>query len=228
MTAEQPTGELSLRIERRRDANGGDGSSVATSQFHRGALRVLRPYYADDSGQATYTVINPGGAYFGGDTYQLTLDVSDNAALRVTTQSATKVYKTPQGPAPGWSPSGETFTYTELRMRTEIRVCSELFAIDQLRILPAEESVTGIGFMEGFTHIGQLIFVSRMVAQPAVADALAELVRTSDTHSGFTHAGRPLPLINDAPVCLVIRSLAHSTEAIARLHEQATDIVKDA
>ena len=99
MTAEQPTGELSLRIERRRDANGGDGSSVATSQFHRGALRVLRPYYADDSGQATYTVINPGGAYFGGDTYQLTLDVADNAALRVTTQSATKVYKTPQGPA---------------------------------------------------------------------------------------------------------------------------------
>ena len=96
---EQPTGELSLRIERRRDANGGDGSSVATSQFHRGALRVLRPYYADDSGQATYTVINPGGAYFGGDTYQLTLDVADNAALRVTTQSATKVYKTPQGPA---------------------------------------------------------------------------------------------------------------------------------
>lgn len=113
-------------------------------------------------------------------------------------------------------------------MRTEIRVCSELFAIDQLRILPAEESVTGIGFMEGFTHIGQLIFVTRMVAQPAVADALAELVRTSDTHSGLTHAGRPLPLINDAPVCLVIRSLAHSTEAIARLHEQATDIVKDA
>ncbi len=42
MTAEQPTGELSLRIERRRDANGGDGTSVATSQFHRGALRVLR------------------------------------------------------------------------------------------------------------------------------------------------------------------------------------------
>ena len=278
MTAEQPTGELSLRIERRRDANGGDGSSMATSQFHRGALRVLRPYYADDSGQATYTVINPGGAYFGGDTYHLTLDVADNAALRVTTQSATKVYKTPQGPAhqtmhitlgesarldyvpdqlivyengsyrqdttvdmqpsssltmseiitPGWSPSGETFTYTELRMRTEIRVCSELFAIDQLRILPAEESVTGIGFMEGFTHIGQLIFVTRMVAQPAVADALAELVRTSDTHSGLTHAGRPLPLIDDAPVCLVIRSLAHSTEAIARLHEQATDIVKDA
>jgi len=62
----------------------------------------------------------------------------------------------------------------------------------------------------------------------SMADALAELVRTSDTHSGLTHAGRPLPLIDDAPACLVIRSLAHSTEAIARLHEQATDIVKDA
>lgn len=38
------------------------GRSAATHQFHRGALRVLRPHYLDASGQVTYTMVNPGGA----------------------------------------------------------------------------------------------------------------------------------------------------------------------
>ncbi|MFN3925244.1 MAG: urease accessory protein UreD, partial [Pseudarthrobacter sp.] len=48
-------GELQLVISERR------GRSVAAHQFHRGALRVLRPHYLDDSGQVCYVVVNPGG-----------------------------------------------------------------------------------------------------------------------------------------------------------------------
>lgn len=88
------SGELSLCIARRSDAR-----SFAARQSFSGALRVIRPHYLDDSGQVTYTVINPGGAYFGADTYQLAFDVEESASLLVTTQSATKVYRTPQGPA---------------------------------------------------------------------------------------------------------------------------------
>ena len=133
---------------------------------------MLRPHYLDRSGQVTYTVINPGGAYFGADAYLLDVAVDRDASLALTTQSATKVYRTPQGPAsqemtvrlgpgavleyvpdqlivyrggsyiqrtrvdmdpaaslllaevvtPGWSPSGESFAYDELRMRTEVWV----------------------------------------------------------------------------------------------------------
>lgn len=88
-----PTGQLRLRIEQR------DGRSYAARQFHDGALRILRPLYLDGTGQVCYPVINPGGAYFGADRYVLDLEVGQGASLLSTTQSATKVYRTPQGPA---------------------------------------------------------------------------------------------------------------------------------
>lgn len=91
--AEGLTGELRLRVAVR------GGRSVAARQFHQGALRVLRPHYLDRSGQVSYTVINPGGAYFGADRYGIEVDVEEDASLLLTTQSATKVYRTPQGPA---------------------------------------------------------------------------------------------------------------------------------
>lgn len=97
LTADKAAGEwagkLHLFLEHR------NGKSVATGQYHEGALRILRPHYLDASGQVNYTTINPGGAYFGADRYQLDISLANNAQLLLTTQSATKVYKTPQGPA---------------------------------------------------------------------------------------------------------------------------------
>lgn len=83
-------GELELDIQRRR------GRSIAARQYHCGALRVLRPMYLDRSGQVTYVVVNPGGAYLDGDRYRLDVTVEDGAELLLTTQSATKVYRTPR------------------------------------------------------------------------------------------------------------------------------------
>lgn len=86
-------GTLSLDIERRA------GKSLATRQFHDGALRILRPHYLDDSGQVCYVVINPGGAYLGGDKYLIEVAVARGADLLLTTQSATKIYRTPNNRA---------------------------------------------------------------------------------------------------------------------------------
>ncbi len=83
-------GTLSLDIDRR------GGKSIAVRQFHDGALRILRPHYLDESGQVCYVIVNPGGAYLGGDKYLIEVAVADNADLLLTTQSATKVYRTPQ------------------------------------------------------------------------------------------------------------------------------------
>jgi len=82
-------GELELRVAER------DGRSVAVHQYHRGALRVLRPHYLDESGQVCYVVVNPGGAYLGADLYMMDVEVGDGADLLLTTQSATKIYRTP-------------------------------------------------------------------------------------------------------------------------------------
>lgn len=71
------------------------GRSIAARQFHEGALRVLRPHYLDESGQVCFVLVNPGGAYLGADLYVIEVAVEDGARLLLTTQSATKIYRTP-------------------------------------------------------------------------------------------------------------------------------------
>ena len=251
-----PMGELELRIAVRGQ------KSVAAHQFHQGALRVLRPHYLDDSGQVCYVVVNPGGAYLGADLYVIDVEVADGAKLLLTTQSATKIYRTPGSFAeqrmrlrlgegsqlelapdqliayreasyrqnthitlhptsslvmsevitPGWSPDGASFRYEELRLRTEIHIESGgLLALDNLLIRPPQHDVTGMGFMEGFSHVGSLIVVDRRVDQ-ALADELHVL---TDGHDAYT--GVSLTATVDGISGLVLRSLSNSTEELNRL-----------
>lgn len=65
---------------------------------HQGVLRLMRPLYLDDSGQLTYVIVNPGGAYFG-ERYRLTVDVGPSAHLLIASQGATRIHRTPQAPA---------------------------------------------------------------------------------------------------------------------------------
>lgn len=71
------------------------GKSIATSQYHSRALKIIRPHYLDDSGQVYYIVVNPGGGYVGGDAYRMDFSVAENASALITDQSAAKVYRTP-------------------------------------------------------------------------------------------------------------------------------------
>ncbi|EUJ30632.1 urease accessory protein UreD [Listeria cornellensis] len=83
------TGTLELAIAKK------NGKSVPTDVYFQGALKVMRPQYLDDSGQVVYFILNPGGGYVDGDVYRIAVSVEANAELLLTTQSATKVYKTP-------------------------------------------------------------------------------------------------------------------------------------
>lgn len=84
------TGELRLNVENRK------GKTVAKNVYFQGALKVMRPVYHDDSGQVCYYILNPGGGYLGGDRYHMKILLENQARLTLTTQSATKVYRTPQ------------------------------------------------------------------------------------------------------------------------------------
>ena len=84
------TGELRLDVENRR------GKTVAKSVYFQGALKVMRPIYHNNSGEVCYYILNPGGGYLDGDRYRMNIKVEEQARLTLTTQSATKVYRTPE------------------------------------------------------------------------------------------------------------------------------------
>lgn len=261
-------GELELVVADR------GGRSVAAHQYHRGALRVLRPHYLDESGQVCFVLVNPGGAYLGADLYVIEVEVADGAKLLLATQSATKVYRTPGSYAeqrmrlrlgegarlelapdqliayreasyrqnthitvrpssslimaevvtPGWSPDGLPFLYEELRLRTEIHVESDgdsgMLALDNVLIRPPLDNVTGMAFMEGFSHLGSLIVVDPRVDQ-ALADELHEITAAHDAYSGISLTA---PLLGTAG--LVLRSLANGTEQLNRLLGDATALLR--
>lgn len=87
------TGILRLEAEER------NGKTVAKNVYFQGAYKVMRPVYHDQSGQACYYILNPGGGYLDGDRYQMKISLEEQARLTLTTQSATKIYKTPNQPA---------------------------------------------------------------------------------------------------------------------------------
>lgn len=261
-------GELALRIEQRA------GRSVAAHQYHRGALRILRPHYLDDSGQVCYVLVNPGGAYLGADLYVIDVEVGDGARLLLTTQSATKIYRTPGSFAeqrmtlrlgegaqlelapdqliayreasyrqnthitvrpssslmmsevitPGWSPDGSSFRYEELRLRTGIHVetgaGTELLALDNLLVRPPLNDVTGMAFMEGFSHLGSLMVVDPRVDQ-ALADELHAVAQGHDAYTGISLTGSAAGTAG-----LIVRSLANSTEELARLLGACTALLR--
>ncbi|GIO30093.1 MULTISPECIES: urease accessory protein UreD [Paenibacillus] len=83
----------------RLDAEERSGKTVAGNVYFQGAFKVMRPVYHDHSGQACYYILNPGGGYLDGDRYQMKISLREGARLTLTTQSATKIYKTPNRPA---------------------------------------------------------------------------------------------------------------------------------
>ncbi|WP_309105810.1 urease accessory protein UreD [Arthrobacter sp.] len=267
--ADQPErGRLELVITQR------DGRSRASRQFHEGALRVLRPHFLDGSGQVCFVLVNPGGAYLGADLYVIEVNVEDGARLLLTTQSATKIYRTPGSFAeqrmrlvlgdgaqlelapdqliafreasyrqnthvtvrptsslimaevvtPGWSPDGAAFRYEEVRLRTEIAVDTgealQPLALDNLLIVPSDADVEGMGFMEGYSHVGSLLVVDRRVDQ-ALADELHELTRMHEAYTGVS-----LTATVAGTTGLVLRSLSNSTEELQRLLQASTTLLR--
>lgn len=72
--------------------------TTATSTHGQGVLRLMQPLYLDDTGQLTYMIINPGGAYFG-EKYRIDVRVGEGAKLVLASQGATRIHRTPTEPA---------------------------------------------------------------------------------------------------------------------------------
>lgn len=86
---EKLTGEIRLSVKKQGE------KTIIDDLYCQAAFKLGRPIYLDDSGELLAIVQNPGGAYFGGDTYRQEVRLSAGASLCLTAQSATKVYKCP-------------------------------------------------------------------------------------------------------------------------------------
>ncbi len=89
MDEQQWTGQLDLTVFF-------DGNrSVSRDIFFEKALKVIRPVYLNQSTIPTFYIVNVGGGYLDGDRYRMNVNVEDNAKVTLTSQGATKIYKTP-------------------------------------------------------------------------------------------------------------------------------------
>lgn len=126
---------------------------------------------------------------------------------------------------PGWSPDGAAFRYEEIRLRNEIRVetdaGTELLALDNLLIRPPHNDVTGLGFMEGFSHLGSLVVVDPRVDQ-ALADELHQLTQPLDARTGLS-----LTRTVGGTTGLVLRSLSNSTGELNRLVGACANLLRE-
>ncbi|RDU36736.1 urease accessory protein UreD [Neobacillus piezotolerans] len=244
------TGILRLDAEERR------GKTVARNVYFQGALKVMRPIYHDESGQACYYILNPGGGYLDGDRYRMQFLLEENAKLTLTTQSATKVYRTPKLDAyqetevimkkgsyleyipdpliayrnakyrqknvfrlekgatlfytdiitPGWSPDGKLFSYSMLQLMNEIYIDDQLAVFDHIKLSPSSQIIAGLGFMEGYTHLGSMIVVGEQTSRELL-DRLYQDVHSTEKTYSIGLSMLPVP-------GFAMRILANSTQVI--------------
>lgn len=249
----QWTGELLLDLEERK------GKTVAKNVFFQGAFKVMRPIYHDDSGKVCYYLLNPGGGYLDGDRYRMKVTANAGAKVTLTTQSATKVYKTPKGHAyqetdivlekgsyleflpdpliayenaryrqkntirmepgsvflytdiltPGWSPSGKKFTYHTVQLINEIYVGGDLAVFDHIKLSPGQQDISGLGFMEGYSHIGSMIVVGEQTNSELLNELYEAIIsQGADVKFGLSELVIP---------GLSIRILSNSTQVIEKI-----------
>ena len=76
---------------------------------------------------------------------------------------------------PGWSPDGEQFSYDKLQLINEIYIENELVVYDHIKLNPAMQNMEGLGFMEGYSHLGSMIVVGENTNQDLL-DRLYEAI----------------------------------------------------
>lgn len=71
--------------------------TVVHNTYHNGAFKVARPIYMEEHIPTIY-LLHVGGGYVGGDHYKACITAKEDAHVCLTTQAATKVYRTPHEP----------------------------------------------------------------------------------------------------------------------------------
>jgi|SRR5882724_3767776 len=88
------SGHLSLRVSAR-----SDGRTILAAQSFRAPYHVSKPYWDADARTLLVQAVNPTAGILSGDRLESDIDVGKNAALLVTTPSASRIFKMKDGTA---------------------------------------------------------------------------------------------------------------------------------
>ncbi len=88
------SGQLTLRAEARPD-----GRTVLATQSFRAPYHISKPYWDEAARTLLVQVVNPTAGILSGDRLESNITVAENAALLVTTPSASRVFKMKDGTA---------------------------------------------------------------------------------------------------------------------------------
>lgn len=257
------TGVLNLDMENR------EGRTIAKNVYFQGAFKLMRPIYHQKNNYPCYYLLNPGGGYLDGDNYRMDITLEEDAKLTLTTQSSTKVYKTPKQQAyqvatfnlkknsyleylpdaliaykdakyfqetniymeegstllyseiltPGWSPDGDHFSYQMLRLKTNIYMEDELILYDHIKLQPEAQDMLGLGFMEGYTHLGSLVVIGEKTNNELL-DRLYEAIK--EETGDFVFGLSKLPVEG-----FTIRIMANYTQVIEGIIDLCHQIISD-
>ncbi|NRG46822.1 urease accessory protein UreD [Bacillus sp. CRN 9] len=255
------TGVLSMDLENRK------GKTIAKRVFFQGAFKVMRPIYHDDSGKVCYYLLNPGGGYLDGDRYKMDISAEEGAKVTLTTQSATKVYKTPNNYAyqetviylkkgsyleylpdpliayqnarykqknvihmekgatflytdiltPGWSPNGDYFSFDSVQLITEINWDGKLGVFDHIKLTPAQQNLSELGYMEGYSHLGSMIIISEQTST-SIIDEIYQSIEMEEIDIKFGLSKLEVPGFS-------LRILGNSTQHIERVFTKCLHII---
>lgn len=85
-------GELRLKLGVK------EGRTIIKDVYNRVPLKIAKPFYLEpESGEIFIYQMNPAGGMVQGDDYQQHIELETGAKAFFTTQSATRVYRTPDG-----------------------------------------------------------------------------------------------------------------------------------
>lgn len=79
----------------------------------------------------------------------------------------------------GWSPEGDPFTFTCLRLQSEIYIDEELVVYDHIKLAPGEQDFNVLGYMEGYSHVGTFMVINDNVDDDLI-DRVYELLLEDD------------------------------------------------
>lgn len=235
--------------------------------YFEGALKITKPVYLDETGQACVYLMNPGGGYLGGDSYRMEVFLEAGAEVLLTTQSSTKVYKTPRRPVlqetelnlkkgsfleyvpdpviaypharfaqrtivrmepgaslvctevltPGWAPDGSRFRYDLLQSRMDVYMEDQLVLFDHVKLEP-DRDMPGLGYMEGFTHLGSLV-----VIQEGIDDSFIDRIHRLLEPFSEVKIGLSLLMVPG----LALRVLAQRTQDVESIFDLCRGILRE-
>lgn len=180
------------------------GRTVISDCKFTSPLKIAKPFYGDNCTDIMMMTASAG--MLEGDFYDIGINVGENASLKFTGQSYTKLFKSDKKgsaqrvsvsvekggsllyfPRPvipfaesvysaeteihldgsscfamcdiiscGRTAMNEKFLFKEYRSRTLAYVDGKLVFLDNVRLVPSEINLSGIGFFENYSHMGMM------------------------------------------------------------------------